>query len=138
MTRVALTYREYAALPDDGRRYEIHDGELSVTPSPGTLHDVILSERTVVQPDLVFMARDREHLVSDHGVEGAPTLAVEILSPSTVQIDRVRERQLYACHGVPFYWLVDPEERVIEAVSRDLAGRQGRRTRSPSRSAASA
>ena len=38
MHRTVLTYEDYAALPDDGRRYEIHDGELSVTPAPGTNH----------------------------------------------------------------------------------------------------
>ncbi|HET7339992.1 MAG TPA: Uma2 family endonuclease [Methylomirabilota bacterium] len=78
--RVVLTYEDYAALPNDGRRYEVHDGELSVTPSPGTLHqhlvghlvrlladhvesrrlgvvcvsplDVILAGTTIVQPDM--------------------------------------------------------------------------------------
>ena len=96
ITRVVLTYREYATLPDDGRRYEIHDGELSVTPAPGTRHqivssnlydivrrhvksrdlglvlyaplDVILSDTTVVQPDIVFVANDRQSLVSERGV----------------------------------------------------------------------
>ena len=41
-TRVRLTYEDYAALPDDGRRYELHEGELSVTPSPGTSHQATL------------------------------------------------------------------------------------------------
>ena len=143
MTRAVLTYREYAALPDDWRRYEIHDGELSVTPVAGTKHqiisanlgdvlrqhvksrglglvlyaplDVILSDTTIVQPDIVFVATDRRSAVSERGIEGAPTLVVEILSPSTTRIDRVTKLQLYARYGVPFYWLIDSEARALEA-----------------------
>jgi hypothetical protein len=60
MSQTALTYRDYEALPNDGSRYEIHDGELSVTPAPTPQHQI----------------------VSRRGIEGAPTPAVEILSPS--------------------------------------------------------
>ncbi len=140
---VRLTYRDYAALPDDGRRYEIHDGELSATPAPGTAHqrvsrellvlldrhvkaaglgevfpapiDVILDDSTIVQPDLLFVATDRAGMVSGRGIESAPTLVVEILSPSTTQIDLVRKRQLYARHGVPCYWIVDPDVLAVDA-----------------------
>jgi Uma2 family endonuclease len=140
--RVTLTYADYAALPDDGRRYEIHGGELSETPAPSPRHqkvalnlaaaldahvkanqlgevfispiDVILSDSTIVQPDILFLARDRLRLISERGIEGAPTLVVEILSPSTTQIDRQTKMQLYARHGVPWYWIVDPEARTIE------------------------
>ncbi len=63
MTHALLTYREYAALPDDGRRYEIHDGELSVTHRLGAIYsapvDVILTDRSIVQPDIVFVDRSR-------------------------------------------------------------------------------
>ena len=140
--RVVLTYEDYAALPDDGRRYEIHDGELSVTPAPGTRHqrisgrlsdllrahvkatgigevlyapvDVILANTSIVQPDLIYIAPDRASRVSARGIEGAPTLAVEILSPSTGMIDRSTKLQLYARHGVPYYWIVDQEARAME------------------------
>jgi Uma2 family endonuclease len=143
MPRVGLTYEDYAALPDDGRRYEIHDGELSVTPSPNVAHqrisanlsdvlrshvkatrigevlyaplDVILARTSVVQPDIIFIATAHAARVSDRGIEGAPTLAVEILSPSTTTIDRATKLRLYARHGVPYYWIVDPDARVIEA-----------------------
>jgi Uma2 family endonuclease len=47
-SRVTLTYEDYAALPDDGKRYELHEGELSVTPAPGTRHQQILVNLTVV------------------------------------------------------------------------------------------
>ena len=143
MTRARLTYEDYAALPDDGRRYELHEGELSVTPSPGLDHqdivgnlfvmlrghvnarglgrvfvapvDCILGDSTVVQPDIVFVETARRSLMSERGIEGAPTLVVEIISPPTVGIDRRRKLQLYARYAVPFYWIVDPPARTIEA-----------------------
>jgi Uma2 family endonuclease len=142
-TRAVLTYSDYAALPDDGRRYELHWGELSVTPAPGTRHqgaivnlitllnehvrsrglgkvfvaptDCILSNVTVVQPDVLYIAADRLAIISDRGIEGAPTLVVEVLSPSTARLDRDRKMKLYMEHGVPYYWIVDPETRSVEA-----------------------
>src|SRR3989442_127457 len=81
--------------------------------------DVILSDRpdetTIVQPDALYIAPDRMRLTSRRGMEGGPTLAVEILSPSTRTIDRVTKSRLYARYGVPFLWLVDPDARVVEA-----------------------
>src|SRR5690349_12152092 len=102
MTRVVLTYADYAALPDDGRRYELHEGELVVTPAPSTRHqrvignlyvmlrgylrarpigevllsptDCIMSDITVVQPDLVYIGLRDASLVSERAIEGAPTL----------------------------------------------------------------
>ncbi len=143
MTRVVLTYKEYEALPADGRRYEIHDGELSVTPAPSLQHqsvsrnlfrvldahvrarrigevwyaplDVILSDTSIVQPDLVYIDPTRREAASPRGIEGPPTLAVEVLSPSTTLIDRVAKPQLYSRYGVPYFWLVDPAARMIEA-----------------------
>jgi len=77
--------------------------------------DVILSDITIVQPDVVYLERSRAGAVSSRGIEGAPTLAVEILSPWTAAIDRQRKRQLYARYGVPFYWIVDADARAVEA-----------------------
>jgi Uma2 family endonuclease len=143
IARVVLTYEDYAALPADGRRYELHAGGLSVRPAPGSRHqevsahlfvvlylhvkaerlgkvlaapiDVILDQTTVVQPDIVFVVGQRLSIVSARGIEGPPSLAVEILSPSTLRIDRSVKLQLYAQHGVPHYWIVDPDARTIEA-----------------------
>jgi Uma2 family endonuclease len=150
--RVILTYKDYEVLPADGRRYELHEGELSVTPasSPqhqlisGNLYDIlrqhvksgalgevlyapidcILGETTVVQPDLVFLDSSRLSIVSTRGLEGPPPLVVEILSPTTTLIDRSTKRQLYARYGVPYYWIVDPEARVVEAYSLAEGGYQ--------------
>jgi len=79
--------------------------------------DCILGETTIVQPDLIYLDATRLSLVSGRGIEGAPALVVEILSPSTTLIDRNTKRQLYRRHGVPYYWIVDPEARTIEADS---------------------
>ncbi len=150
--RVILTYKEYEALPADGRRYELHEGELSVTPAPsphhqliiGNLHillrqhvnsrnlgevflsplDCILGETTVVQPDLVYLDHGRLSIVSARGLEGPPTLVAEILSPTTTLIDRSTKQQLYARYGVPYYWIVDPEARTIEAYGLREGGYQ--------------
>jgi Uma2 family endonuclease len=133
---VVLTYDDLRATPDDGFRYEILEGELSVTPAPGTTHqrisrnlqyvlhayvtqhglgevlnaplDVIFDRTTVVQPDLVFIARARAAIITERGVEGPPDLVVEILSPSTEQRDRGVKQQLYGRYGVGHYWRVDP------------------------------
>jgi Uma2 family endonuclease len=141
--RAVLTYSDYAALPDDGRRYELHWGELSEIPTPGTRHqralialgsrlyahvrarglgevliaptDCILSNVTVVQPDVLYMATDRLAIISERAIEGAPTLVVEVLLPSTAHLDRGRKMKLYAEHGVPYYWIVDPVGRSVEA-----------------------
>jgi Uma2 family endonuclease len=142
-TRAVLTYADYVALPDDGRRYELHQGELSVTPAPGTRHqevtvnltallhghvkknglgkifaaptDCILSETTVVQPDMVYVDGHRLSAVSERGIEGPPALVIEVLSPSTASTDRGPKQEIYARHGVPYYWIVDPDTRTIEA-----------------------
>lgn len=140
--RVVLTWRDYEATPNDGRRYEIYEGELSVTAAPRLKHQdvltrlvvalhthvtagglgrvypaptaVILSDTTIVEPDIIYIGTDRLGLISERGIEGAPTLAVEILSPTTAQIDRTTKMQPYARHGVPWYWLVDPDARTVE------------------------
>ena len=148
--KIVLTYEDYCHLPNDRNRYEILDGELSVTPAPRTKHqrisgtlfftlrnhivthrlgdiyaapiDVILAPATVVQPDLIFISNDRLYIVTERAVEGTPTLVVEILSPTTQQTDRVTKAQLYAKYGVPHYWLIDPEQQVLEAY--ELSGEQ--------------
>ncbi len=141
-----VTYDEYAAMPDDGRRYELIDGELLVTPSPSWSHqrvvgalfailrqhvrarqlgevvvspfDVILTPKNAPQPDIVFVAREREDRVSERGVEGAPTLVVEVLSPSRPALDLVKKRKLYFDNSIPHYWIADPEKRSLEGLVR--------------------
>lgn len=139
-----LTYDDLDQIPQDreGDRHEIIDGVLVVTPSPIPLHqnasgdlffrfesfvrprrlgrvfaapiDVVFAPRQVAVPDLVFVARDRLHIIGPKAIDGAPDLIVEILSPSTRGRDRGEKMALYARFGVREYWLVDPVARSID------------------------
>ena len=139
-------YEDLFDLPDDGRRYEIIDGELFEMPAPGTDHQIALSNLFLtvaafvlalrgrilmapldvffaganpVEPDIVVLLPDRLHLISKRGIEGAPSLLIEILSSSNPTHDRERKRALYARGGVPEYWLVDPGAASIEVLVLD-------------------
>ncbi len=140
-TATKFTYEDYKHTPDD-TRYELIDGDLIMAPAPNLGHqgidmdlgsalnafvkerglgkvfsapcDVLLSNTDVVQPDLLFVSREREHiLLGGVNVQGAPDLVVEILSPSTEGRDRTVKRALYARHGVSEYWLADPAAQTI-------------------------
>lgn len=142
------TYDMYAAMPDDGHRYEIIDGVMEMmSPGPNPSHqsicrelmhimletcktnyiiftspiDVILSQTNVVQPDILMIHRSRSHIVSKRGIEGPPDLVVEILSPGSRRRDKRLKMRAYETHGVPEYWIVDPEARTLEqyALSSD-------------------
>lgn len=138
---VPFTYREYALLPDDGRRHELIEGDFYVTPAPTPMHqtvsrrlqhalmtqledtgvafvfdapiDVILSETTVVQPDLAIVRRARREVISKRGIEGPPDIVAEILSPSSRGQDEFLKKTVYARFGIPEYWLVDTEHGFI-------------------------
>ena len=135
-----LRYADLEVTPDDGRRYELLRGALLVTPSPGTVHqriskrllvflvqyfedrsigevfdaptDVILTDEDVFVPDLLVVRDPKD--VSSRGIEGAPLLVIEILSPSTRKQDRGVKAERYAELGVEHYWIVDPDARRIE------------------------
>jgi Uma2 family endonuclease len=140
-----LTIADWDAMPyRDGNRYEIIEGELFVSCSPGLTHElvltnlsaliwiflkanrigtvvagsgVILSDYSGVIPDLIFFSHEvRDELVKNDRVHGPPTLVVEILSPgsSNIRRDRVVKLQLYAKHDVPEYWIIDLKNRAIE------------------------
>ncbi|HWI53764.1 MAG TPA: Uma2 family endonuclease [Symbiobacteriaceae bacterium] len=137
--RVKITYEDYLQLPEE-QRYEVLEGDLRMVPAPGSLHqlvvenlyfiarnclgqrgrvcmaprDVILDEDSVVQPDLFVILRERLGIIAPEGVRGAPDLVVEVLSPSIANRDRGVKRRLYARYGVPEYWIIDPQERLVE------------------------
>ncbi|MCS7197903.1 MAG: Uma2 family endonuclease [Candidatus Bipolaricaulota bacterium] len=71
----------------------------------------------VVQPDIFLVAKDRLQIIREEEVRGAPDLVIEVLSPSTVEKDRLFKRRLYAKYGVREYWLVDPQTRSIEVLT---------------------
>ena len=146
---VKRTYEDYCATADD-KRYELLNGDLMMVPAPNRKHqwvlgrlyielgrftqehglgevyvapfDVVLSDTDVVQPDLLFISRAREHTINDENVRGAPDLVIEILSPSTADRDLGYKHDLYGRHGVLEYWVVDPMAETV-AVHRQRDGR---------------
>ena len=83
---------------------------------------MVLSNTNVVQPDLLFISRERKHLLSGgENVQGAPDLVIEILSPSTEDKDRGVKREIYGKHRVTEYWLVDPIAETV-SIYRQHAG----------------
>ena len=126
-----FTYHDLQAMPDDGHRYELLDGALLVTPSPGTAHqvsvgalyrllhqhrrpgdivmiapyDYVISDSTVLEPDVLVARRDD---LGTANLAATPLLVVEVLSPSTRRIDRTAKRSAYEEAGVPAYWIIDP------------------------------
>ena len=138
-----MSFADLERAPEDGRRYELYDGEVYVVPAPIPRHqvvqyaaaecaatrsavstaasqsaspiDIVFSEYDVLQPDVVFFRPERAHLVDlDRAIRHAPDLCVEILSPSTEATDRGRKLQMFARYGVPEYWIVDPVRETIE------------------------
>lgn len=132
-----LDYSDLQITPDSGTRYELLRGDLYVTPSSSPMHqsvsgqlllqlvayfhtrglgqvfyaplDLILTEQDVFVPDLLVIA-DSSY-ITKRGIEKAPLLVVEILSPSTRTTDLGAKSRRYAELGVEHYWIVDPEER---------------------------
>lgn len=84
-------------------------GELFAAPT-----DVFFDPNNNTQPDVLFVKKERDFIITRNGIEGAPDLIVEILSPSTFKIDRTDKFELYLFFGVPEYWIVDPKNQSIE------------------------
>jgi Uma2 family endonuclease len=146
-----LTYDDLVALPDDGKRYELIGGEVYELPAPNLFHqfasgvlfrlfcdfvlprklglvfcaplDVRFDPRNTAQPDIVFLGREKRHLMRKGNfklIDGAPDLLIEILSPFNRGHDFIKKAALYATFGVRGYWIVDPEaETITVQVLRD-------------------
>jgi Uma2 family endonuclease len=139
-----MTAAEFLALPEDPNktRYELAHGEVIVSPSPNIDHGRVVTQLMILlgshvdlhkigelfsdidtyfgpedvrRPDLLFFATDRLHLTQGQYPLGAPTLCVEVLSPSNSGFDRVDKFNLYQASGVEFYWIIDPRVHTIEA-----------------------
>ena len=81
--------------------------------------EVILTDPegiNIVQPDIIFVSKEREHIITHANIQGAPDLLVEILSPSTGRRDRTTKRDLYARHGVKEYWIADPDAQTVSVM----------------------
>jgi Uma2 family endonuclease len=145
-----LTYDDLCLLPADGKRREIIEGELFVTPSPLTPHqraairlgailwkfvddhklgevfaapfDVVFSQFDVVEPDLLFISNARSHILTGKNVQGAPDLVIEILSESTARVDRTTKLKLYGKSGVQEYWIIDTDGPAADIYRRGPGG----------------
>jgi Uma2 family endonuclease len=145
-----LTYDDLCLLPNDGKRYEIIEGELFVTPAPRVLHqiavswllyelmsftqrkglgrvlvapvDIVFSDFDVVEPDIVYISKARASVLTEKNVQGAPDLAVEVLSETTEKIDRTTMLKLYGRVGVQEYWIIDPRGPSAEIYRRGPGG----------------
>ncbi|MFC1759037.1 Uma2 family endonuclease [Planctomycetota bacterium] len=152
-------YEAYAAIPYDGKRHEIIDGDHFVNPAPNIYHqqvsrriqfqlyeeielkelgvvidapvDVQLTDHDIMQPDLVIVTKPRFHIMTPTKVKGTPDLLVEILSPSNRDHDLKTKRQAYERCGVPEYWIVFPQEHeVLQLVLVDGVFQEQVRTKS--------
>jgi Uma2 family endonuclease len=140
--RHRTSYSELLTWPEDGRQYELYDGEVRVVPAPlpghqdvvGTLYvrlrtfaeetggrvflspfDIIFTEFDVLQPDLVVFGPDKASRIRRDGrVRFAPDLAIEVLSRSTRRHDRGKKLKTYARFTVPEVWLADIPPGVVE------------------------
>ncbi len=136
------TYQDYTNLPPDDFHYQLIEGELIMTPAPNVIHqivksnieknlrnfveenelglvldapcDVVLDEHNVLQPDIFFISKERQKIITEDNIQGAPDLVVEVLSPNTAYYDLVEKKALYARFGVREYWIADPKLQWIE------------------------
>jgi Uma2 family endonuclease len=138
------TYATYAAVPDDGQRYEVIDGVLYMPPAPNIAHqsatnwfayyltmyvqvpglgrvltapcDVELAPNVVVQPDVIVVLAANQSIITTSRIVGTPDLLVEIASPGTATYDRSKKLDAYERAGVPEYWIADPAARTVEVL----------------------
>lgn len=135
-------YAEFARIPGDRNRNEVIAGDICASPRPSPLHqrvlirvltrlnsfveehalgnvfigpiDVLFGDEDFIEPDAVFVRRERDGIISDRGIEAAPDLIIEVASPATAYQDRMLKRERYAYFGVPEYWIVDYQSKQVE------------------------
>jgi len=135
------TADEYLKTPE-GVIFTIIDGKQYIMPSPFVLHqiicrnlflilnsfieqrklgellyapcDVIFDRKNVVQPDIIFVSKQNEGIFRNGRIFGAPDLLIEIISPNSINMDRVIKMKKYLQFKVPEYWIIDPAKRTVE------------------------
>ncbi len=140
--KIKFTYEDYLELPDDGKRYELIDGELYMSTTPTLNHqtiagnfflalslylktnpigkvfmapvEVFFSNKNLAQPDLVFVSKANRELLKPTQIKGAPDLVIEVLSPSTEKRDRTIKLKMYAKFGVREYWMAKEKTATVE------------------------
>jgi Uma2 family endonuclease len=136
-----ITRHEYAMIPVGAPNYQLIEGDLVMAPSPSSFHqdilanllvifrtylrehprgkvfvaplDTYMSDINVYQPDLLFIRKENLGIIEEHGIEGAPDLAIEILSKSSAKYDLGPKRSVYARTGVEELWIIDPAKRTL-------------------------
>lgn len=139
LIQAKMTAAEFFDLPETTEPTQLIDGEILMAPAPVPYHqklsgrlytglesiipngevyfsplDLYLDEENVPQPDVIWVAADGRCKITEKRFEGPPELIIEILSPGTARVDKVRKFRLYEKHGVTEYWIVNGEERFIE------------------------
>jgi Uma2 family endonuclease len=137
-----VTRHDYQEMPEGPPYFQVIEGDLVMSPSPQMFHqeiagrihslilrflekhpigevfisplDVFLSDVNVYQPDVIFVSNARRSILTEHGLEGAPDLVVEVLSPGMARFDRGSKRKIYARTGVKELWIVDPQVKSIQ------------------------
>jgi len=140
--QVKFTYDDYRQLPDDGKRYEIIDGELYMATSPTPNHQTIVNnfsfaltaylrahpigkifpaplevyftKTNLAQPDIMFISNERLDIIKPTQIKGAPDLVIEVLSPGTEKRDRTDKLKMYARFGVREYWMAKEKTAIVE------------------------
>ncbi|HEX5317278.1 MAG TPA: Uma2 family endonuclease, partial [Candidatus Kapabacteria bacterium] len=136
------TVQDLVTIPDDGKQYELIDGQILIVPPPTTFHQTIAGflfeklsafvranglgsvlfapvniyadKENVYLPDILFVRREKLGMIETDGIHGAPDLVIEILSPSNAYFDLKTKKEAYQRIGVREYWIVDPMDRSIE------------------------
>jgi Uma2 family endonuclease len=144
------TYQDYAAIPENGHRYEVVRGILYMAPAPSTGHqssagrffyflmtyvefkglgrvfmaptDVELSPGDIVQPDVFVLLNTHLDYITSSRIIGAPDLVVEVASPSTARFDLNEKLNIYAHAGVSEYWIANPDAHTIEVLKLEGSG----------------
>jgi len=137
-----ITRHDYEEMPEGPPYFQVIEGSLVMSPSPNTFHqdivvnlchilrrylerkpigvvcvaplDVYLGDTNIYQPDVIFISDSRRSILTERGVESAPDLVVEILSPGTARYDKDAKRKVYARSGVKEFWIIDPEVKTIQ------------------------
>jgi Uma2 family endonuclease len=138
---IVFTVHDFMDLPEGPPYYELVEGELFMSPPPILFHQgilgnvvrilyryldqhpigevyfapcgVFLTEINAYQPDAFYIANERLSILAERGVDGAPDLIVEILSPSTERLDKGPKKKIYAATGVQELWLIDPKNKEL-------------------------
>ncbi len=142
LKKIIFTYEDYCQTPDDGKRYEIIDGELYASDVPPVAHqlvvgnllmvlsiylkhceigkvimgplEVFFSATNIAQPDVIFISNDNSKIIKPTKIKGAPDLVLEVFSPGTEKRDCTIKAKMYAKFGVREYWLAKEKTATVE------------------------